>query len=210
MHTGTAKGGTVIEMALAEIQGKVLQESGAYVIDEAGSKVAYMMEAPALSEAHKRRIVAAVNACAGISLEDLRALGVGGLATLLDRVRGGGREEGPEAVEVFEDGDDEPATGSAKRRDATVHVIAWQYAGGAGFNWYTDKREAEEAFAEEERVCAQMRDSLWKSYRFDLQVGSMLMKDEITALIRGQLESLCAKQDAGRSVVSSSPLALAG
>lgn len=201
MEVGEAKGATVIDTALRAIEGKVLQQSGAYIIDEAGSKVAYMTEAPALSEAHKRRIVAAVNACAGISLEELRAIGVGGLATLLERVRGGGREEGREAVQVFEDGavQVECGEGQGQGRETTVHVIAWQYAGGAGFHWYEDKLEADEAFADEQRLCAQMQDRLWKSCRFEVEVDALLMKDEITALIRGQLDALCALQDAGRS-----------
>jgi hypothetical protein len=199
MEAGEAKGATVIDTALRAIESKVLQQSGAYIIDEGGSKVAYMMEAPALSEAHKRRIVAAVNACAGISLEELRAIGVGGLATLLERVRGGGREEGAEAVQVFEDGAVPVACGEGQGRETTVHVIAWQYAGGAGFHWYADKLEADEAFADEQRLCAQMQDRLWKSCRFEVAVDALLMKDEITALIRAQLDALCAQQDAGRS-----------
>lgn len=197
---GREDGVTPVDLALEEIQGKVLQQSGAYVIDECGSKVAYMMEAPAMSEAHKRRIVAAVNACAGISLEDLRMLGVGGLASLLERVRGGGREESESAASVIVDEESAQCATTPHARTTTVHVVAWMATSGAGFNWYEASRDADEAYSEERRNCVEMRDSLWTAYRFDVEVARGLMPDEITSLINVQIQALCSSSEKRFSV----------
>ena len=203
-------GRSLVDKALVEIEGKVLQQSGAYVVDENGSKVAYMMESPALGEAHKRRIVAAVNACAGISLEDLRALGVGGLATMLDRVRAGARDEAAGATCVLIDGavvepQEERAAAVGTK---TVYVVAWHYTGGAGFDWYAKREDADEAFKTERANCEELRDCLWTAYQFEMEVDASLMGEEVTSLIDSELDERCAKSKERFSVGKGMALAV--
>jgi hypothetical protein len=193
MGIGLGVGVSLVDKALVAIEGKVLQQSGAYVVDENGSKVAYMMESPVLSEAHKRRIVAAINACAGISLEDLRALGVGGLATMLDRVRAGAREESQSAIGVTVDSEQLRRVVGGCVRTRKVYVVAWQYTGGAGFDWYASKEDAVEAFRTEQTNCKELRDELWTAYTFEMEVDASLMREEVTALIDGEIDERCAK-----------------
>lgn len=178
-------GKSKVDAALAAIQGRVLQQSGAYIVDEDGGKVAFMMDSPTLSEAYKRRMVAAVNACAGISLEQLRALGVGGLNSLLERAMG--PVDGGVGCGDTEEQEGDPRT------TRTVYVVAWHYTGGAGFDWYGEESDAKEAYDNEKINCTEMKDCLWTAYMFPVQVGRKLVNEEITRLIDGQLDELCAK-----------------
>lgn len=75
-----------------------------------------------------------------------------------------------------------------------VHVVAWQYNGGAGFDWYLKPAHADKAYQEELANCKGLEDEGWSAYRFDFQAKSDdHTGDAITEEIDAQLDDLCAK-----------------
>lgn len=48
-----------------------------------------------------------------------------------------------------------------------VHVVAWHYDGGAGFDWYKAKEDADAAFEAEKKNVEASKDIDWTAYRFD-------------------------------------------
>jgi hypothetical protein len=72
----------------------------------------------------------------------------------------------------------------------TVHVVAWQSAGGAGFDWYADQDAAARAFADEEKNVAEFAGDEWTAFMFEVDVpGGM---QDVVAFIDDQLDELCA------------------
>lgn len=56
----------------------------------------------------------------------------------------------------------------------SVYVVAWEYNGGGGFNWYNNPKRADKAFEEEKRNANNpdfARDG-WTAFRFDVKVKS--------------------------------------
>jgi len=82
---------------------------------------------------------------------------------------------------------------STKRaaHNVTVYVNAWQYNGGAGFDWYRLPGDADKAFEEEKDNCDEYKDEGWSAYRFDVVVSSKASDEEITQTIDAQLDELC-------------------
>lgn len=73
-----------------------------------------------------------------------------------------------------------------------VHAIAWEYAGGAGFDWFHDAESADRAFEEEKKNPGEFEADSWTVYRFDVTVHT-LIPHEITTEIEGDLVALCEK-----------------
>jgi hypothetical protein len=72
-----------------------------------------------------------------------------------------------------------------------VHVVAWEYEGGGGFDWYYEEEKADEAFEKEQFNVKELVGSNWTAFRFNVDVGDLTDQDQITALIDGQLIELC-------------------
>jgi hypothetical protein len=70
-----------------ELKEEMVTPSGAFITTANGEKVAMMHgNTPLRSEGFKRRIVAALNLCAGVDLVNLRAMGPRGLEATLVRL----------------------------------------------------------------------------------------------------------------------------
>ncbi len=81
------------------------------------------------------------------------------------------------------------------KKTRTVHVVAWQYSGGAGFDWYAAKADADKAFTEEKKNEAkpELSVSKWTAYRFSVRVPARMKPEEITNLIDSNIDERCAK-----------------
>lgn len=81
-----------------------------------------------------------------------------------------------------------------KPKTRTVHVVAWQYSGGAGFDWYADKPAASAAYIVEKQNEKEpdLRRSKWTAYRFSVRVPARMKPEEITALIDSNIDERCA------------------
>lgn len=75
-----------------------------------------------------------------------------------------------------------------------VHVVAWHYDGGAGFDWYLQPDKADLAFEEEKKNCHEFRTDEWEAYRFDFEAGDPL-SPSITDEIDRDLDELCSGKD---------------
>lgn len=75
-----------------------------------------------------------------------------------------------------------------------VHVVAWEYAGGAGFDWFHDADAADRAFEEEKKNSGEFEANSWTAYRFDVLVHT-LIPHEITTEIENDLVALCEKAE---------------
>ena len=53
-----------------------------------------------------------------------------------------------------------------------VYVVAWHYETGGGFDWYYNKKVADDKFEEEKAICHNNKNLDWKAYRFDAVVSS--------------------------------------
>jgi len=78
-----------------------------------------------------------------------------------------------------------------KDEEKTVHVVAWEYDTGGGFDWYHTAVGADEAFEEEKSNAEDLKKENWTAFRFDVVVSNALTSDEITSEIDGDIESLC-------------------
>lgn len=91
-------------------------------------------------------------------------------------------------------------------RKFQVYVVAWQYDGGAGFDWYWQASRAAQAFREELENVEKHRDEGWSAYRFNFdtdtnphadatEITEEIRKDrqEITDEIDALLDDLCAQ-----------------
>ncbi len=76
-----------------------------------------------------------------------------------------------------------------KQVGQSVHVVAWQYAGGAGFDWYHDPGAANKAFEDEKQNVAEFADQEWTAFRFDVDVSGY---SNATREIDADLDELCA------------------
>ena len=72
----------------------------------------------------------------------------------------------------------------------TVHVVAWQYRGGGGFDWYAKAEDADTAFEQEKVNALDLASSGWAAYRFDYDAHSILA-NEIEGEIDERLDELC-------------------
>lgn len=70
-----------------------------------------------------------------------------------------------------------------------VHVMAWHYNGGAGFNWYRTPADADSAFAVEKGTVDSYPKDNWTAFRFDVEVENV---ETATAEIDATLDALCA------------------
>lgn len=73
----------------------------------------------------------------------------------------------------------------------TVYVVAWDFEGGGGFDWYFNAADQAEAYTTEKYNCAQFADSGWTAYQFNVEVPAELSNDEITNFIDDDLLYLC-------------------
>ena len=53
----------------------------------------------------------------------------------------------------------------------TVYVVAWEYDGGGGFNWYTQKNLAESAYLGEMENADSMPGSNWVAASYTITVA---------------------------------------
>ena len=72
-----------------------------------------------------------------------------------------------------------------------VHVMAWSYNGGGGFDWYLEPDAADRAFEKEKENCRELAKDGWEAYRFDFKAGDPLFPS-ITNEIDRDLIDLCA------------------
>ena len=87
-----------------------------------------------------------------------------------------------------------PSETQEKGYEKLVHAIAWEYAGGAGFDWFHDAESADRAFEEEKKNPGEFEADSWTVYRFDVTVHT-LIPHEITTEIEGDLVALCEKAE---------------
>ncbi len=73
----------------------------------------------------------------------------------------------------------------------TVHVVAWHYDGGAGFDWYFKPDAADAAFETEKQTARELSAESWTAYRFDYQ-PTATTPEAITDEIDGQIDHLCS------------------
>ena len=79
-----------------------------------------------------------------------------------------------------------------KTQQEEVYVVAWQYRGGGGFDWYKTGEAANRAFEDEKITCMANKDDPcdWTAYRFDFHRGT-LTDDQTTDAIGERLDELC-------------------
>ena len=70
----------------------------------------------------------------------------------------------------------------------TVYVTASRTAGTMGFDWYPTREQADRAFNEEAAEFDKNGNVL--AYRFDVEVGPEMSRDDITAFIDDQIDEL--------------------
>ena len=71
-----------------------------------------------------------------------------------------------------------------------VHVVAWHYSSGGGFNWYFDSQSADKAYEDEKSNTEKHADEDCTAFRFDTEVSSYeSANDEIDA----ELDELCTE-----------------
>jgi hypothetical protein len=78
--------------------------------------------------------------------------------------------------------------------EKVVHVVAWKYDGGAGFDWFHDAESADRAFEEEKKNTEQFEGASFTAYRFDVTVHT-LIPHEITTEIEDDLVALCEQAE---------------
>lgn len=74
---------------------------------------------------------------------------------------------------------------------STVHVVAWRYNGGGGFNWYHSEDAANRAYEKEKENTHELANSEWTAYRFDYQPVISQSDDDVTDEIDYVLDDLC-------------------
>lgn len=57
-------------------------------------------------------------------------------------------------------------------KSITVHVVAWEYNGGGGFEWYRNSEYADTSFNQEKKNVVALAKDNWQAYRFDARVRS--------------------------------------
>jgi hypothetical protein len=85
-----------------------------------------------------------------------------------------------------------------KTETKTVHVVAWRYDCGVGFDWYDHPADADAAYAEEAEAAAEWAAEGRSAYRVDLTVPTSMPDREVTGLVYRNLDALCAAAPAWR------------
>lgn len=67
----------------------------------------------------------------------------------------------------------------------TVHVVAWEFEGGGGFDWYPHKEHADKAYVEELKNVEAFKESNWKATQFSVEIPSEWDRDKTTDEIDG-------------------------
>lgn len=71
-----------------------------------------------------------------------------------------------------------------------VYVVAWEYWGGGGFDWYYDRAAAEEAYEAEKANCEAADADGWTRYFTTVPVDPAMTPDEVTELVDEAVEEL--------------------
>lgn len=64
-----------------------------------------------------------------------------------------------------------------------VHVVAWEFDGGGGMWWYPDEADAQNAYRDELRNCAEFKENQWKATIFSARIPSSWKRDTVTTEI---------------------------
>ena len=67
-----------------------------------------------------------------------------------------------------------------------VYVVAWEYIGGGGFDWYYTKESALTEFNAEKEICKEFKEDEWTAAYFEYQ-SSANEVDDITDEIDANL-----------------------
>jgi hypothetical protein len=62
----------------------------------------------------------------------------------------------------------------------TVHVVAWEFESGGGFDWYRTEEAADTYFEKEKVNCDHFHEDNWEAVQFSWVVGSGLTNEEVT------------------------------
>jgi hypothetical protein len=77
-------------------------------------------------------------------------------------------------------------------KNKTVHVVAWLYNGGGGFNWFFTSTNADKAFAAERANVIEFKADKWRACRFDYHPKARTHQG-VTVEIDNQLDALCKR-----------------
>lgn len=72
-----------------------------------------------------------------------------------------------------------------------IYVVAWEYKGGGGFDWYRIEEEAKKAFHVERENESQFSDEHWKAYFFLVETNAQddqSITDEIEMKLYNSIE----------------------
>jgi sugar phosphate isomerase/epimerase len=72
-----------------------------------------------------------------------------------------------------------------------VYVVAWEYGGGGGFDWYPDPDAASQAWKEEQKNCIAFAKENWEAVTFEYETQNV--GEAITTEIDHQLPELFDK-----------------
>ncbi len=77
-----------------------------------------------------------------------------------------------------------PKVGVAPVGPGTVYVVAWEYDGGGGFDWYRAKTDTDVAFVEEQKNADELVDEHWTAVQFDFEVPEKMSAEDLTERIQ--------------------------
>ena len=74
-----------------------------------------------------------------------------------------------------------------------IYIVAWEYNGGGGFDWYTKKKDAIKAIREERKIEIEFKKDKWTAFYFEIDLANF--QEEITNMLDGGIvEDLIQKR----------------
>ena len=74
-----------------------------------------------------------------------------------------------------------------------IYIVAWEYNGGGGFDWYLKKKDALEAIKDERKNEIVWKKDKWTAFYFEVDLLSI--RDDITDMLDGGIvENLIEKR----------------
>ena len=74
-----------------------------------------------------------------------------------------------------------------------IYIVAWEYIGGGGFDWYWEKKIAKKMYQEEKRNEKEFKRTKWTAYYREIDLT--MFSDEITNMIDGILWTKIIKEE---------------